>query len=93
MATSDEFIVAADEEQSIRAILDRAANDLASWNLAEMSDLSAEVCGMWINHTYNGLRELDEDQRLIAIAMLLHEEAHRRALNIKCRPLDMDALG
>jgi hypothetical protein len=92
MATGAEWVVSAEQASEIQAVLAGAIQDLASWSLAEMDNMPEDTCDLWLNRLYKGLRRLDEHQRLIAISMLLCDEAYRTAMKIKFQPLDMDAL-
>lgn len=86
MATerTPEEIAAEDRaNERILAVLRTAAEDVASWHVAEALDEPPWVCEQWVNRMWDGLRDnLAGEDRLRAILLLLLNDARRSAQTV-----------
>jgi hypothetical protein len=73
--TPEELEREAEQDAHVWAVLDAALHNLVSWQLAEFLDEPADVCEQWVEKFWNGLRDLDDEDRLAAIARLLEPRA------------------
>lgn len=82
--TPEELQAQEQQHARVRAVLDRAVHDGASFKLAAMFGEPPEVAERWVNTLWDGLRDnlsddrpdmagLRQEDRLTAIALLLDE--------------------
>jgi predicted small integral membrane protein len=83
--TPEELDATECERIYITGVLEEAIADFASYFAADAMGEGPEVCEMWVNRAWNGLREnLSDEQQLAAIVLLLTESAREAAVGIVC---------
>jgi hypothetical protein len=82
--TPEEVLAQAQDEAYVHTVLAQTVEDYASWIVADRADLDPATCELWVNRMWGTPKNgLTDQQRLIAILLLLTPQALARADQIR----------